>query len=83
MRRLAGIVAVGSVAACGLLGAPSASAVLSWPQHVGDPCAATGTLIGESAIDIAGQPTTREMTVRLPGWAKRPPGGRHSRPGRS
>jgi hypothetical protein len=70
MRRSVGILVVVAVAATALIGAPSASAILTWPQHVGDTCAATGTATGQTAIVLgndapASSPST-ELTTAAP-----------------
>jgi hypothetical protein len=66
MRRLAAVVAIGSVAVCGLLGARSASAVLTWPQQIGDPCAATGASTAQTAIVLNNDLSGAALPISAP-----------------
>jgi hypothetical protein len=66
VRRLSGVVAVGVVAACALVGAPSASAILNWPQHFGDPCAANATATTQTAIAITNNMSGAALSVQAP-----------------
>jgi hypothetical protein len=64
MRRIAvGIVVVG---ACALVGAPSASAFLTWPQQFGDPCAATTVAPGQTALAITNNMSGAALSVQAP-----------------
>lgn len=54
------------VGACALIGAPSASAILTWPQHFGDPCAATATAPGQTAIAITNNMSGAALSVQAP-----------------
>jgi hypothetical protein len=54
------------VGVCALVGAPSASAFLTWPQQFGDPCAATATAPGQTAIAITNNMSGAALSVQAP-----------------
>jgi hypothetical protein len=66
VRKLVGIVAIGGLAACALLGAPSASAILTWPQQIGDPCAATGAATAQTAIVLNNNLSGAALPISAP-----------------
>lgn len=51
-RSLTAVAAIVIAAACGLFGASTASAILTWPQHVGDPCTANTVSTSQTAIAL-------------------------------
>jgi hypothetical protein len=63
MRRMIGV-GVG-VAACALLGASPASAILTWPQQMGDRCAATGAA-GQTAIILNNSLSGADLPIAAP-----------------
>ncbi len=64
MKRGATVIAV--VVAAALVGAPSAAAILTWPQQFGDPCAATTTAPGQTAIAITNNMSGAALSVQAP-----------------
>src|SRR6185312_2362916 len=64
MRRVATVAVL--VGACALIGAPSASALLTWPQQFGDPCAATAVASGQTAIAITNNMSGAALSVQAP-----------------
>jgi hypothetical protein len=65
MRRLIGIVVVAGAAASALLGASPASAILTWPQQIGDRCAATGAA-GQTAIVLNNSLSGADLSIAAP-----------------